>query len=161
MKLLVAGLVVSSVLGCNAIKEIMRNGTATGRMESKGELGDWVFDKGLCFSGEKEKYYGAVAVGPQDSGIAIKLVKDPVKGWQVLVNNAPTCARRADAKDVVEKSACKATVLTAESCKKLEADVVTTNLTVNGIKVVTGKVTLDCEAGTSSIRGELTLDHCH
>ena len=157
MKLLVAGLVVTSVVGCNALKEIMRDGTVTGRIESKGELGDWVFDKGLCFSGEKEKYYGAVAVGPQDSGIAIKLVKDPVKGWQVLVNNAPTCAKESAA----EKSACKATLLTAETCKKVEADVVTTNLTVNGIKVVTGKVTLDCEAGTSSIRGELTLEHCH
>ncbi|MEJ7603024.1 MAG: hypothetical protein WKG01_34375 [Kofleriaceae bacterium] len=156
MKLRASGLVVCAVFGCNTIKEMFKPGTVSGRMESKGELGDWVMDKGLCYSGENEKYFGALAVGPDESGIAIKLVKDPTKGWQVMVNNATTCAGSG-----AEKSKCSSVVLNPEHCKKLEADVVTTNMTINNVKVVNGKVTLDCAVGTSTIRGELTLDHCH
>jgi len=144
-----------ALAGCNTIKEMFKDGTITGKIESKGELGNWVLDKGLCFSGQRENYFGAIAVGPDKSGVAIKLVKDPVKGWSAIVNEAPSCAGAA------EKAACKARVFTPETCKKLEADVTTTNTTVNDVKVVNGRIAIDCEAGTSSVRGELTLTYCH
>lgn len=154
-KSLVIGSLVLALAGCDSFKEIFKDGTITGKVESKGELGDWVLDKGLCYSGERENYFGAIAYGPKDSGVAIKMVKDPVKGWSVSVNKADTCANAA------EKSACKAHVFTGEGCKKLEADVTTTNTTINNVKVVNGKLTIDCEAGASSIKGDLTLTYCH
>jgi len=149
------GSLVLALAGCDAVKEMFKPGTITGKVESKGELGDWTLDKGLCFSGEKENYYGAVARGPDNTGIGIKMVKDPTKGWSVLVNNATSCVKPASPSD------CKAIIFTAEGCKKLEADVETTNMTVNGVKVVHGKLAIDCEAGTSSVKGELKLTHCH
>ena len=154
-KLVAVGSLVFAVAGCDAVKDMFKPGTITGRIESKGELGDWVLDKGLCFSGESEHYFGVIARGPDKTGIAIKMVKDPTKGWSVAVNNATTCANATEASD------CKAIVFTPESCKKLEADVETTSMTVNNVKVVHGKLAIDCEAGQSFVRGELKLTHCH
>jgi hypothetical protein len=135
--------------GCSVFKD----GTASGRVESKGELGAWTLEQGKCFSGQRENYFGAIAYGPDGSGIAIKLVKDSVKGWQAVVNQPETCKGAA--------SACKAVVLPASACKTLDVTLETTNTTVNDVKVIEGKATFDCESGNDSLKGSLVFDHCH
>jgi hypothetical protein len=132
-----------------------RDGEATGHIESTGETGTWVLDKGLCRSGEREHYSGAIAVGPEGSGIAVKLVKDPIKGWNAVINIADSCKAKA------EKGGCQAVVLTSSDCKTLDVELGPTNTTVNDVRVVEGKLTIDCKSGTSTIKGQLTFDYCH
>jgi hypothetical protein len=146
-----APVVVVMLVACNPFKE----GTATGTVESKGAMGTWTFASGACQSGERESYYGAIAFGPEGSGIAIKLVKDGVSGWTAVVNRADTC------KAGVEKSDCKAIKLSDKDCTKLAVDIRTTNTTINDIKVVEGTLELDCASGTDSIKGRLVFDYCH
>lgn len=151
MKLVLACVVAVAATGCS----MFRDGSVSGRVESKGEAGDWVLAKGACYSGQREQYFGAIALGPEGSGIAIKLVKDGVKGWTAVINQAETCKAGA------EKAACRAIVLDATKCRRLEVDLATTNTTVNDIRVIAGKLAIDCAAGDSSIQGELTFDYCH
>lgn len=137
--------------GCSVFKD----GTVAGRVESKGSMGNWVLESGACFSGQRESFFGAVAQGPEGSGIAIKLVKDGVKGWTAVVNQPDTCKTGA------EKSKCMATVLAADQCKTLDVELANTNTTVNNIRVIEGKLDIDCSSGNDSIKGSLTLTHCH
>jgi hypothetical protein len=144
-------LLVGLVAACNPFKE----GTVTGHVESKGAMGSWSLDTGTCQSGEREHYMGAIAFGPEGSGVAIKVVKDAVKGWTAVVNRADTC------KAGVEKSECKAIVLAESDCTKLAVDVHPTNTTINDIKVVEGSVELDCASGNDSLKGRMVFDYCH
>jgi hypothetical protein len=140
-----------ALAACNVFKD----GTVSGRVESKGDAGTWVLEKGACYSGQRESYFGAIAHGPEGSGVAIKFVKDSLKGWTAVINKADTC------KAGVEKSECKAIVLSANECKTLDVDLATTNTTVNDVRVVEGKATIDCASDTGSIKGELIFTHCH
>jgi hypothetical protein len=142
-------LVMVMLAACNPFKE----GSISGKVESKGLLGDWVLDSGKCHSGQRENYFGAIAWGPEGSGIAIKLVKDPTKGWIAMVNDAKTCKTGG--------SDCKALHFTAESCAKLKVAIEPTNTTINDIKVVEGFVELDCVEGANSLKGRLDLTYCH
>ena len=137
---------------CNPFK----SGSIEGKVESKGAAGNWVLTSGNCQSGQREAYFGAVAFGPEGSGVAIKLVKDATKGWSLVVNKADTC------KAGPEKSDCRAIVLTADNCTKIDVDVSNTNTTINDVKVVDGKLDIDCSDGPdNSIKGKLTLSYCH
>jgi hypothetical protein len=145
-------LLVTCNVGCNAF----RDGTASGWVEAKGTAGAWVFEKGKCFSGQREQYFGLIALGPEGSGQAIKLVKDGIRGWSAVINRPETCKGGG-----AEKPDCRAVMLTAESCTTLDVDVRNTSMTVNDIRVVEGSLTIDCSNETGSIRGKLTFDHCH
>lgn len=144
-------LVALVLAACNPFKE----GSVAGRIESKGTaMGSWVLDKGSCFSGQREQYFGAIAHGPEGSGVAIKLVKDSIKGWSAVVNVPDTCKQAA--------ADCKAIVLTAADCTKLDVEISPTNTTVNDIKVVEGRLVADCaDTNGNSLKGELTLSYCH
>lgn len=139
-------LLVLVMTACN----VFRDGTVAGRLESKGEAGTWVLATGKCSSGEREHYFGAIAYGPEGSGVAVKLVKDAVRGWNAIVNIADSCKG-------AEAGGCRAVVLAEDSCKKLEVDLHTTNTTVNEVRVVEGKASIDC----NGLQGELTFDYCH
>ena len=153
-KTLVLCSLVVALAGCeNLAKDIFKGGSVAGKLESKGSLGDWTLEKGTCYSGEREKYFGALAHGPKGSKTAVKMVKDPVKGWSVLVVNPSTCNE--------DLTSCQGHTFTLEECKKLDVIVETRNLSVNDIKVVDGKLSMDCESGATSVRGELNFDYCH
>lgn len=141
--------VVLGLAACNPFKD----GTVAGHVESKGAMGAWSLDTGSCQSGEHEGYFGAVAFGPEGSGVAIKVVKDAVRGWTAVINRADTCKG--------DKTACKAISIGEKECTKLAIDIRTTNTTINKIKVVEGTVELECASGDDSIKGRLTLDYCH
>ncbi|MBA2540026.1 MAG: hypothetical protein H0V17_10365, partial [Deltaproteobacteria bacterium] len=112
-------LVVVFGSACNPFKE----GTVTGKIEATGEAGTWVLTQGTCFSGQREQYHGMMAYGPDGSGIGIKLVKDAVRGWSAIVNQADSC------KTEVEKGGCRAIILASNNCTLLDVDHKTTNTT--------------------------------
>ena len=137
---------------CNPFK----SGEVNGRIEASGsETGNWVLEKGACASGQREGYHGVIGYGPDGSGVAIKLVKDAVRGWTAVVNKADSC------KTQVEKSACKAIILAPSDCTTLEVEVGPTNTTINDVKVVEGTLKIDCTIATSTIKGQLTFSYCH
>jgi len=140
---------VVALTACNPFKE----GSISGKVESKGTLGDWVLETGPCQSGQRENFFGAVAFGPEGSGIAIKVVKDPTKGWAAVINKPETCKSGA--------AACKAVTVTGDGCAKFDIVVEPTNTTVNDIKVVEGKLDIECVDGNNSIKGTLNLSYCH
>ena len=145
------GLVVAVMIGGTACKA----GKATGHLEAKGTLGAWTLDSGTCYSGQREQYFGAIAYGPDKSGIGVKVAKDPVKGWTAIVNIAATCANEA------EKGGCRALILTADVCKTFDIEIANTNTTVNDIVEVEGHVNLDCKTDDYELHGQLALDSCH
>jgi hypothetical protein len=140
-----------TVAACNPFRE----GAVTGRLESKGEAGNWVLEQGTCYSGQREQYHGVIGIGPDGTGIAVKLVKDGVRGWTAVINRADTCKTSA------EKSTCNAVVLTPTDCTTLDVDLANSNTTINDIRVIDGKLRIDCATGANSIKGELTFDRCH
>jgi hypothetical protein len=139
------------LVACNPFRE----GTVTGKIEATGEVGTWTLTQGACFSGQREQYHGMIAYGPDGSGISIKLAKDPVRDWSAIVNQADTC------KSEVEKGGCRAIVLQSNHCTTLDVDHKTTSTTINDVRVIDGKLRIDCSNGTSSIKGELVFDRCH
>jgi hypothetical protein len=139
------------LVACNPF----RDGTVTGKLESKGDAGDWVLTQGTCYSGQREQYMGMIAYGPDGTGISIKLVKDAVRGWSAVINRADTC------KSELEKGGCRAIVLAANNCAALDVDHTTTNTTINDVRAIDGKLRIDCSTDTGSIKGELTFERCH
>jgi hypothetical protein len=139
-----------TIAACNPFRE----GTVNGALESKGEAGTWVLQQGTCYSGQREQYHGVIGIGPDGSGIAVKLVKDGVRGWTAIINQADQCKTSAE-------KGCKAIVLSATNCTKLDVDLAQTNTTINDIRVVDAKLTMDCTSGGSSIKGHLAFDRCH
>lgn len=132
-----------------------RDGTVTGRIEATGEAGTWVLTQGSCFSGQREQYHGMIAYGPDGSGIAIKLVKDAVRGWSAVINQADSC------KSEVEKGGCRSIILAANNCTTLDVDHAVSNTTINDVRAIDGKLRIDCANGKSSIKGELVFERCH
>ena len=39
---------------CNPFRE----GTMNGKVEAKGDIGNWVVEQGTCYSGQREQYFG-------------------------------------------------------------------------------------------------------
>ncbi|MCX5747400.1 MAG: hypothetical protein NT062_33465 [Proteobacteria bacterium] len=147
MRLLAIGALAT--IGCSAFND----GALAGRLESTGAAGTWVLDKGTCFSGEREQYFGLVAHAAGDTGAAVKIVKDQIRGWTAVVNVAATCKQGA--------TDCKAIVLAADTCTTFRADATTTSTTVNDVRVVDGMLELDCAVEDGAIKGRLTFTYCH
>jgi hypothetical protein len=144
-----------AILAALATLTACKDGQATGHLEAKGVLGDWTLESGKCYSGQRQQYYGAIAYGADDTGIAVKLVKDPIEGWTVVVNQAPTCAKQAEA------GGCKAKVVARNDCKTFDVAVSNTNTTINNIKEVEGHANLDCTTADYELHGKLAFDSCH
>lgn len=141
---------VVSLSSCKAF----RTGTVEGKLEATGGE-TWTLTKGECYSGQRENYFGVIGFGAKESGIAVKIAKDPIKGWAAIVNIPETCASQ------VESGGCKARVLTADGCDVLQAAVSRTNTTVNDIRVLEGSLQLDCKVDDVHLKGKLTFDNCH
>jgi hypothetical protein len=143
--------VLVMIAACNPFRE----GAVTGRLESNGEAGTWVLEQGTCYSGQREQYHGVIGIGPDGTGIAVKLVKDGVRGWSAVINHAESCKTSA------EKQKCNAIVLTATNCTTLDVDLENTNTTINDIRVVEAKLRMDCSSAAGSIKGTLAFERCH
>jgi hypothetical protein len=128
----------------------MMVGSAKGRLESTGTTGTWALEKGDCFGGDRDGYFGAQVEQGKGSGVVVKFVKDPIKGWAVLVNEADSC-KQGDKE-------CKAIIFTAEDCKTFDIGIaVDPNMKS---KYFGGDVSLDCSADDAHVFGKLTLKAC-
>ncbi len=143
--------IVLGLAACNPF----RNGELKGRVEGTGDVGTWVLEQGTCYSGQREQFHGVMGLGPEGTGIGVKLVKDGVRGWTAVINRADDC------KAAVEKTGCRGVVFSPESCTTLEVDIEPTNTTINNIKSVEGGLRIDCKTATASIKGQLTFERCH
>ncbi|MBS1118023.1 MAG: hypothetical protein H6Q90_251 [Deltaproteobacteria bacterium] len=143
--------IVVGLAACNPF----RAGEVNGRVESTGDTGAWVMEKGTCYSGQREQYFGALALGPEGTGIGIKLVKDSVRGWTAVVNIAGEC------KQVAEHGNCRAIAFSPAECTTLDVDLANNNTTINDIREIEGKLQIDCKTETASVKGQLIFDRCH
>jgi len=131
-------------------------GEVAGNLTSEGgKLGDWVFNTGTCYSGQREQYFGVIGYGPEKDGTAVKLIKDPVGGWTAVVNIASTCATQP------ERSNCRGLPLKQDDCDLFEANVQRTNTTVNDIVKLNGTLHIDCKIGDGTLKGKISFSGCH
>ncbi len=141
---------------CFALAGCFGDGKAEGRLESVGgELGDWVLTKGTCYSGQRENYFGVLALGPAEAGTSLKLVKDPTQGMSLVVNIPSTCAKQA------EQSDCRALVIRESRCDVFKARIERTNTIVNDIRKLDAHVEIDCHVAGGQLKGQLKYDGCH
>jgi len=140
-----------ALIACNPFRE----GSVSGRVDGKGGVGTWTFEQGTCYSGQREQYFGVIGYGPDGSGVAIKLVKDGVRGWTAIVNQADNC------KAEVENGGCRATVFAPNDCTMLDVDIRDTSTTINDIRAVDGTAKIDCSNEGGAIKGTLAFDRCH
>lgn len=142
---------------CNPFKE----GAVSGHIEGKGEVGTWTLESGACYSGQREQYFGVIGYGPDGTGVAVKLVKDGVRGWTAIVNHADSCKSAAASGGNGEKGGCRATIFAPNDCTTLDVELTNTNTTVNDIRAVDAKLRIDCSDDKSTVKGTLTFDRCH
>ena len=132
-------------------------GTARGHVESTGETGTWTLTEGRCYSGQLDSYYGVITWGPKGSGISIKLVKDQVRGWTAVVDEADIC------KPGMPDDKCIANVFSRNNCKTLQVSLHRNGTTINGVRELDGSLTMDCTEshGKAHVVGQLSFDSCH
>ena len=126
-------------------------GSFTGKLESSGATGAWVLDHGPCYSGERRGFYGATVESPDQDGVIVKFVKDPIKSWTVIANMADTCKPGAT-------SECRAAIFTRDDCKTFAIDLQVD--TTRKTQMFSGTVALDCATDDAHVAGKLELSAC-
>lgn len=106
-----------------------------GSFVSSGEpLGEMTFKPTKCKSLQRMGAFGVVLLSG-DSNEGIKLVQDPTRGMLVQVKIPSTC----------NGSTCKAVTFDREECTRFDVDVSRTNTTVNGVRLLDGRLGLECK----------------
>jgi hypothetical protein len=109
------------------------------------EEGSYTTPLVTCQSGEHTGFFG-VDLADAKQRIAARIVRDPVKGFAIIVRSATTD---------------KAGTLTPETCAGLTADVRRTNTTVNMIRLLDGEASLDCALpGRGHVRLQVSFKGC-
>lgn len=130
---------------------------ATGHVESTGATGAWQLDRGTCYSGDNDGFYGIFVKSKADKRVWVKLVKDPLKGWNVGVSIPDTCKAGANGQQ------CEVEYFDAKECATL--DVGLQAYTFKGRRTAgghqfDGDVTFDCTARKAHVAGKLTIEKC-
>jgi hypothetical protein len=123
---------------------------AEGHVESSGSTGVWKLDKGKCWAGDNDGYYGVQIESTEDTNVFIKLVKDPIKGWTLLASIPSTCSGKK----------CTLEVFQANACKPLDVNFKVHTFRKNGAHQFDGDVTFDCSQDKAHVRGKLTVQRC-
>ena len=113
----------------------------SGRLESNGAAGSWVFTPDDCVSGQREGFGGVVLSSNEDRARVVRVVKDPVKGGLL----------------VVAETSGKTHVFDPDACSSLDLLVERTNTSINDIWVVDGKASVRCEG----LSGSVKFEGCH
>ena len=145
-----------SALGSALLSGIELN-AATGHVASTGATGTWQLDKGDCYSGDKDGYFGIFVKSRADKRVWVKLVKDPLKGWNVGVSVPDSCKAGSNGQQ------CTVQYFDAHDCTKL--DVGLTAYTFKGKYTAgghqfDGNVTFDCTAAKAHVSGTLKIEKC-
>ncbi len=135
----------------------MELNSATGHVESTGSTGTWQLDKGDCYSGDNDGYFGIFVKSRADKRVWVKLVKDPIKGWNVGVSVPDTCKAAANGQK------CDVEYFDAKACSKLDVDLQTYTFKgkyAGGGHQFDGDVAFDCTAGKAHVAGKLKIEKC-
>lgn len=130
---------------------------ATGHVESTGATGTWSLDDGDCFSGDDDGYFGIRVKSRTDKRIYVKLVKDPLKGWNVGVSVPDSCKASADGQE------CTVTYFGHDECKGLNVGLKSYAFRGKygaGRHQFDGDVSFDCTQGKAHVSGKLTVEKC-
>jgi hypothetical protein len=130
---------------------------ASGHVESTGSTGAWQLDDGDCFSGDKDGFFGIDVTSHADKRVYVKLVKDPLKGWNLGVSIPDTCKAKGNGQE------CSVHYFDQQQCSTL--DVGLKSYTFSGRNAAgqhqfDGNVTFDCTHGTAHVSGKLTVERC-
>src|SRR5262249_1572902 len=93
-------------------------------------LGSWDQTLDACYSGQLQGFFGVDIGRSSDERIFVRLAEDPIDGLAVLL--------RAPSGD-------EALVVTATTCKGLEASIEPTNTFYNDVRLLDGRLRADCE----------------
>lgn len=120
------------------------DGTVTA---SGPRLGSWTMPVHACRSGQTKGFFGVDLWESQDDPRDVRLIRDPVAGTVVNVNEpAPST---------------KAVQFREGSCKVLDAVVEQRNSSVNDVVNVRGHLVMDCTEGGDHVEGRATFENCH
>lgn len=108
-----------------------------------------------CYSGERMQFYGIILSQGVNEGAVLTGIIDPIKGRIIKLRIPNSC--QADDNDD-----CKEIFIPKESCSVYKIHLERTNVTINRIRALRGKLQLDCkfkEGG--SLKGTIEFDLCH
>jgi hypothetical protein len=165
-----ATVVMISTLGCSrgksggsdaglvpALMSAIHANEASGHVESTGATGTWQLDKGDCYSGDNDGYFGIVVTSRADKRVWVKLVKDPIKGWNVGASIPDTC------KAVPNGQKCDVQYFDDRACSTLDVGLRTTTFKgkySRGGHQFDGNVSFDCAADKAHVSGKLAIEKC-
>jgi hypothetical protein len=133
--------------GCSE-SSVTFEGKASGNIESSGTTGDWVLDRGPCYSGEREGFFGVTVESSQENGPAVMFVKTPVGGWVVKARIAGSC----------HGNTCTSMVYTNDECEVLDVDLKLDPSRKS--QFFNGSASIDCSVDGSHVFGKLAMEAC-
>lgn len=130
--------------------------SVSGSLVSAGKpLGNFTFTPSQCRSGERMQFFGAVLLGKGPADGAVVAMIDQMKGKLVKVEIPGSCKPP-------DYEVCDEVIIDARQCSRYDVVVNRTNVVVNEIFQVEGRVNLDCTfPGGGSVKGELTFKRCN
>ncbi len=151
LPVLAAGIILAVVIGrggCSSVE---------GRVEAHGKpLGDYVVTPTLCQSGQHQSFFGVTLFPDEDAPGTLVVVDDPVRGRMVRALVDGSC--HADSGNTF---VCSYAAVNPAQCARFEMSIVPTSTTVNDIRLVDGRLLLDCtmaEGGT--LAADLVFESC-
>ena len=128
----------------------------------KGEIiargnptGDFILNPTGCYSGARMQFYGIILTQTENKGLVLTGIIDPIRGKLIKLRLPDSC--QSDDYDD-----CKEIFISKESCSVYKIKIEPTNVMVNKVRALRGKLELDCkfqEGG--SIKGKIEFDYCH
>jgi hypothetical protein len=126
-----------------------------GEIKSEGSpTGNFSLNPTNCFSGQRMLFYGIILSQNENDGAVITGIIDPIKGKIIKLKLPNSCSEDQDD--------CKEVFINKESCSVYKLNLEPTNVTINRIRALRGKLQLDCkfkEGG--SLKGVVQFDYCH
>lgn len=108
-----------------------------------------------CYSGQRMQFYGVILSQGVKDGAVLTGIIDPIKG-RIIKLRIPNSCQPDDDED------CKEIFIPKESCSIYKIHLEQTNVTINRIRALRGKLQLDCKLREGgSIKGTIEFDYCH
>lgn len=114
---------------------------------------DFQFTPTQCYSGERLQFHGIILSEKNSPAITVVGIIDPIRGKVVKVINPKLCKNEED---------CEEIFITKNQCSVFHFVVEPTNVRINKIRALKGKLELDCDLtqGTK-IKGNASFEYCH
>jgi len=122
--------------------------SSEGSLRSTGApLGDWELSPDECHSGEREGFFGVDLVGSLQPGLFVRIVKDPLGGYEVALPNVLDGGHG---------------IIDGEGCEQFDVRVISTDTTINDVRALDGHARIVCRfPGGGAVQGSVAFDTCH